>query len=373
MKRPGVWPMLAAAGDRVGRYPAKGGRAMTVGRNPYRGPAPACVPLPIPASGIPPSRFPGPPAASGAALMVLTGTAAWPSAGAAPAPVHATGTDNLPPMEAAPPKAAAGWTAPPPSSAAQPAQRGQGLGGGRGRPADQPQSLGHLHAEVAHTDTEVRQTLGVVEQAREGGVAVDSGSQVGGQGRSGPVNRNQSSVSRRRWSWWRPRAGWPRLCSVLGVDGDHLRQRGLRGARRGARGVGDRGALGGLGGRVGDLGCRGKRGHLGRRRRLTRIAIHRGGILGPHLRRTGPPAARSTRCFDPTHWSPSTAADSRTVGRHQRRGHRCSQRGLIGRRGRLRLGGRLLGLGGRRGHPRHIRLPPPRPSTPTPAPATPHC
>ena len=41
------------------RYPAKGGRAMTVGRNPYRAPDDA-PPMPGPASGVPPSRFPGP-------------------------------------------------------------------------------------------------------------------------------------------------------------------------------------------------------------------------------------------------------------------------------------------------------------------------
>jgi hypothetical protein len=40
------------------RYPAKGGRAMTVGRNPYRAPDDA-PPMPGPASGMPPSRFPG--------------------------------------------------------------------------------------------------------------------------------------------------------------------------------------------------------------------------------------------------------------------------------------------------------------------------
>ncbi len=40
-------------------YAGKGGRAITVGRNPYRGPAPA-APAPTPASAMPPSRFPAP-------------------------------------------------------------------------------------------------------------------------------------------------------------------------------------------------------------------------------------------------------------------------------------------------------------------------
>ena len=66
---------------------------MMVGLNPYRGPLP-CPPAPAPASGMPPSRFPGAAPASGAALTVLTGTAAWLTG--AVAPFHATGTDNLP-------------------------------------------------------------------------------------------------------------------------------------------------------------------------------------------------------------------------------------------------------------------------------------
>lgn len=80
---------------------------MTVGRNPYLGPAAPCPPAPAPASGMPPSRFPGPPAASGAALILLTGIAC-PSAGATGAPDQAIGTDNLPPTDAALPNAATG-------------------------------------------------------------------------------------------------------------------------------------------------------------------------------------------------------------------------------------------------------------------------
>ncbi|KBR56054.1 hypothetical protein X425_04597, partial [Mycobacterium avium XTB13-223] len=59
---------------------------------------------------MPPSRLPGPPAASGAALMLLTGMAC-PNAGVAGAPDQATGTDNLPPIEPAPPNAATGCAA----------------------------------------------------------------------------------------------------------------------------------------------------------------------------------------------------------------------------------------------------------------------
>lgn len=58
-----------------GRYPANGGRAMMVGRNPYLGPAPA-APAPIPARGMPPNRFPAPATSGLAALMVLTGNGA---------------------------------------------------------------------------------------------------------------------------------------------------------------------------------------------------------------------------------------------------------------------------------------------------------
>lgn len=71
----GYLPAPAAPRSSPAGYPPRGGRAMTVGRNPYRGPAPLPPPAPAPASGMPPSRFPGPPAASGAALMLLTGMA----------------------------------------------------------------------------------------------------------------------------------------------------------------------------------------------------------------------------------------------------------------------------------------------------------
>src|SRR5271163_4376766 len=72
---------------------------------------------------MPPSRFPGPPAASGAALTVLTGTAAC-ATGAAVAPDHATGTDNFPPIEPAVPTDPA-TCAPPPSA---PPSAGSALG-----------------------------------------------------------------------------------------------------------------------------------------------------------------------------------------------------------------------------------------------------
>ncbi|EUA40649.1 hypothetical protein I549_3401 [Mycobacterium avium subsp. avium 2285 (R)] len=64
------------------------------------------------------------PAASGAALMLLTGMAC-PNAGVAGAPDQATGTDNLPPIEPAPPNAATGCAAaaPPPSMPPNPPGR----------------------------------------------------------------------------------------------------------------------------------------------------------------------------------------------------------------------------------------------------------
>ena len=72
---------------------------MTVGRNPYRGPAPD-PPVPVPARGMPPSRFPVP--TSGASLTLLTGIAvAWLAVGTGPD--HEAGTDNLP-IEVALPK-----------------------------------------------------------------------------------------------------------------------------------------------------------------------------------------------------------------------------------------------------------------------------
>jgi hypothetical protein len=81
---------------------------MTVGRNPYLGPTPPCPPAPVPAKGMPPSRFPGLLTAPGAALTVLTGVAC-PSIGAGVlAADQLTGTDNLPPTEAALPNAATG-------------------------------------------------------------------------------------------------------------------------------------------------------------------------------------------------------------------------------------------------------------------------
>jgi len=74
-------------------HPANGGRAMTVGRKPYRGPLLAPAPPPTPASGMPPNRFPAPD--SGAALMVLIGSgAAW--LGAAAGSDQVVGTDSLP-------------------------------------------------------------------------------------------------------------------------------------------------------------------------------------------------------------------------------------------------------------------------------------
>src|SRR5689334_7919391 len=118
---------------RRGSQPAKGGRAMTVGRNPYLGPATPCPPVPAPARGMPPSRLPGPPTASGAALTLLTGIAR-PSTGAADcAPDQDTGTDNLPPpTDPAPPSAATGCAAapapaPPPSMPPSPPSPGRAL------------------------------------------------------------------------------------------------------------------------------------------------------------------------------------------------------------------------------------------------------
>src|SRR5208283_3695223 len=56
--------------------------------------------------------------------------------------------------------------------AAQPAKAGQGLSHRRRRTAEPPRTLSDLSTEVAHTDTEVRQTLGVVEKTRIGAVSV---------------------------------------------------------------------------------------------------------------------------------------------------------------------------------------------------------
>src|ERR1700758_818877 len=119
-------------------YPAAGGRAMTVGRNPYRGPVPA-PPAAVPASGMPPSRFPGPPA-SGAALTLLTGMAvAW-GATAWTFPAHVAGTDSLP-IEVALPRCAAA-PAPPPSRPPSPGSPlGTAAAAGAAAPPIQPRVL----------------------------------------------------------------------------------------------------------------------------------------------------------------------------------------------------------------------------------------
>ncbi len=126
----------------------------------------------MPANGIPPSRLPGPPAASGAALTVLTGIAAWLIAGAhwprSRTPAPTTCPRSRPHYPTSRRRVHRPGTAA--EQTTQPTQPGQGLGGRRRRRADQPQGLGHLHTEVAHTDTEVRQTLGVVEEAGEGAI-----------------------------------------------------------------------------------------------------------------------------------------------------------------------------------------------------------
>src|SRR6202161_1089146 len=71
---------------RVSDQPAKGGRAMTVGRKPYLGPAPPCPAPPIPpASGMPPSRVAGPPGARGGGGKAVLGAAAAVSGAAHPA------------------------------------------------------------------------------------------------------------------------------------------------------------------------------------------------------------------------------------------------------------------------------------------------
>ncbi|EUA35898.1 hypothetical protein I549_3407 [Mycobacterium avium subsp. avium 2285 (R)] len=82
------------------------------------------------------------PAASGAALMLLTGMAC-PNAGVAGAPDQATGTDNLPPIEPAPPNAATGCAAaaPPPSMPPNPPRPGNALAAAGAAPPMAPTDL----------------------------------------------------------------------------------------------------------------------------------------------------------------------------------------------------------------------------------------
>ncbi len=214
-----------------------------------------------------------------------------------------------------------------------------------------PRRLGDLYTEVAHTDTEIRQTLGVIEERREGAVAVDERPQVGGQ--DGLPGQQEPDFLRRVLK--RRQRGRCEALQLTGQSRNRLRQRGLRGARRGARRGSDRGGLGGLGGRAGGLWCRGKRRHLGRRRRLTRIAVHRRGVLGPHLAVLGF-QLRNNPVVLTQHVGRHRLGQLGAVGRDQRRRHHRGQRGLVGSRGRLSLGGRLLGLSGGGRHPRHIRL-----------------
>ncbi|CAM4417676.1 hypothetical protein MYSE111917_27450 [Mycobacterium senriense] len=234
--------------------------------------------------------------------------------------------------------------------ATQTTEPGQRLGRGRRRAADQADGLGDLREGVGHTGTEVRQTLGVVEEAGEGAVAVHRRSQAGGQaglpGQQEPQFRQRvGGGRRRRWSHGSGLDG--RACGGL-----RQRLQGLRrvGRRRVRRRVGDRRGLGGLSGRVGHLRCILEGRHVGRRRGLARVAVHRARILRPHLAVLGL-QLRDQRGVLPQHVRHLQLLRLHPVGGDQRGRHRRGQRGLIGRGGRTCLGGSLLGLSGRGGHP----------------------
>ncbi len=155
--------------------------------------------------------FPLPaPAASGAALTLLTSCVCGVTGGAVPPPIHDAGTASLP-TEPAPPEMAATECAPapaPPPSAAPRPPRPPSAGGNSGweSPAQHSRALRNLNAEVAHTDAEVRQTLGVVEQGRVWRVIGYQGREVCGLRWSSRIGSSRATETALRW-WWPPR--WP--------------------------------------------------------------------------------------------------------------------------------------------------------------------
>ena len=129
-----------------------------------------------------------------------------------------------------------------------------------------------------------------------------------------------------------------RRCEPLHCRGGRLGSRRLR-ARRG-RCPG------------GGLRCRTERSQRRRGRRRARVAIHRRGILCPHLRVEGL-GERDRRGVLPEHIGRHQRLQQGAVGRDHRRGHHRRERHLIGRRRRFGLGSCLLGLDGSGSHPRH--------------------
>src|SRR6202453_4956433 len=129
--------------------------------------------------------------------------------------------------------------------------------------------------------------------------------------------------------------------------GGHLGERVLGGAGRGGGGLGGRGGLGARAGRVGRLRRWVKRRHRGGRRRGAGIAIHRAGVLGPHLGVLGL-GGRDRRGVLPDNVGGHQRRQRCPVGCDQRRGHGGRKRGFVGRDRRCELAGgaRRRGRGG---------------------------
>ncbi len=228
---------------------------------------------------------------------------------------------------------------------------------GRGRPAQHSCALRDLNPEVAHTNAEVGQTLGVVEQARVGRIVVDQRRKVGGQ-HARPEYEGVKLLQRRQTSGRRAgrRGGRREALQRTRHRRSQLRQDalGVR-SRRIAGGGSDRGALIRSAGWVGGLSRRGKRGHLAGRRRLARIAVHGRGVLRPHL------SVLRLELRDQRRVLPEDVGLRRrcrlsTIGRDERRRYRRCERLLVCRGGCPGLGRSLLGLCGRLLHPGHVRL-----------------
>ncbi len=107
-------------------------------------------------------------------------------------------------------------------------------------------------------------------------------------------------------------------------------------------------------GRVGGGRRRGERRQRRCRRGRACVAVHRGGVLGPHLGVVDF-GGRDSRGVLPEHVGRDQRHQQGAVGRDHRRRHRRRERGLIGSCRRPGLGGCLFGLRGSRGHPIQIR------------------